>query len=64
MRPIILRGVDAGVKIHSHRAGTLDNATIDWFLAALSLDPWMGDFEWSSARFGAVSRAVDVAAHV
>ena len=31
---------------------------------ALSLDPWMGDFEWSSARFGAVSRAVDVAAHV
>ena len=30
----------------------------------LSLDPWMGDFEWSSARFGAVSRAVDVAAHV
>ena len=29
----------------------------------LSLDPWMGDFEWSSARFGAVSRAVDVAAH-
>jgi hypothetical protein len=42
MRPIILRGVDAGVKIHSHRAGTLDNATIDWFLAALSLNPWMG----------------------
>jgi len=32
--------------------------------AAISLDPWMGDFEWSSARFGAVSRAVDVAAHV
>ena len=30
----------------------------------LSLDPWMGDFEWSSARLGAVSRAVDVAAHV
>jgi len=30
----------------------------------LILDPWMGDFEWSSARFGAVSRAVDVAAHV
>jgi hypothetical protein len=35
MRPIILRGVDAGVKIHSHRAGTLDKATIDSLLAAL-----------------------------
>ncbi len=33
-------------------------------MTALNLDPWMGDFEWSSARFGAVSRAVEVAAHV
>src|SRR6478609_6799540 len=44
MRPIILRGVDAGVKIHSHRAGTLDNATIDSLLAALrkSVVSWAG----------------------
>jgi len=37
---------------------------VDGLSITLSLDPWMGDFEWSSARFGAVSRAVEVAAHV
>ena len=53
-------------------AGVLDGSgnpigapvSIEVGTAGLSLDPWMGDFELSSARFGAVSRAVGVAAHV